>query len=53
MDRLADFIEAMGLIAESSALLRDALIKNGFTREEAISLVSTYIIATVTKAKGG
>lgn len=38
-----DLIMGMGALAEMAALMRDSLIKNGFTRKEACSIVSNYI----------
>ena len=51
-DELKEFITGIGLICEMSAILRDNLIRNGFTREEACRIVSGYIIETFKYAKG-
>lgn len=50
--KMQEFLTAMGAIGEISALLRDILIKNGFTREEAVSIVS-QIFAEMFKSFGG
>lgn len=40
---IKDLIMGMGALGEMAALMRDSLIKNGFTREEACMMVSNYI----------
>lgn len=50
-DNVKQFIQGLGAIAESSGILRDQLIANGFTRTEAITLCRTYIQSMVTNAK--
>lgn len=46
-----DLINGIGAIAEMGAILRDALMKNGFTRQEAIVIVTESIAAAFTKEK--
>ena len=52
-DNLKNFINGLGAVAESSGILRDQLIRNGFTRTEAITLCRTYIQSLVMNAKSG
>lgn len=40
---LKDLIVGIGALAEVAGLMRDNLLKNGFTREEACFIVSNYI----------
>ena len=42
-DPIQDLIMGMGALGEMAALMRDSLIKNGFTRKEACTIVSNYI----------
>lgn len=46
-----ELLAALGAIVETSAFLRDQLLKHGFTRVEAIRIVQTYINATITGGK--
>jgi hypothetical protein len=48
-----NILNAFGVLAETSAILRDQLMKNGFTRAEAIEMVSTYIATSVASAQRG
>ena len=45
---LQEFINAVGSIGEISGLIRDSLVRSGFTREEACEAVYRYIVATFT-----
>lgn len=47
--KLNEFIQAVGAMAEMSGLLRDNLIKSGFTREEACKIVATVISSALGK----
>lgn len=38
-----DLLNAVGALAEMCALMRDELMKNGFTRKEAISMATEYL----------
>lgn len=53
MDKqVKNFIEAIGSMAEMAAIIREALIKNGFTRSEAVGIASNFIILTMRNAWG-
>lgn len=51
-NQLENFIEAIGSMAEMAAIIREALIKNGFTRSEAVDIASNFIISTMRNAGG-
>lgn len=42
-NKFQEFISTIGMMGELAALIRDVLIKNGFTREEAVKIVSDMI----------
>lgn len=42
-DGVKKVVESLGVIAETTGILRDSLIRAGFTRAEAIELCKTYI----------
>ncbi len=46
-----DFVVAIRALGEAAGLLYKELLNQGFTREEAIRLVQTYITATLTQPK--
>lgn len=46
---LQEFITAMGALAEMMRLLRDELLKNGFTRREAIQLTQAFMVEQISK----
>lgn len=52
-DSIKDLINGMGALAETAGIFRDMLVKNGFTRSEAISMCKTYISTTLSSAAGG
>lgn len=52
-DMLNDLITGIGAIGEIAGLLRDNLIKNGFTRKEACEIVQGFIRETFKKDKEG
>ena len=52
-DHLGKLIEGIGSMAEMAAIIRDALIKNGFTRSEAVSISSNCITSMLRNANGG
>lgn len=41
---LKEYIQAVGALAEMMRLYRDELMKNGFTRREAIQLTQTFML---------
>lgn len=45
---LKDLIMATGALCEMAGLLRDNLIRNGFTREEAVNIAGSYVVAVAT-----
>lgn len=47
MEEFNKFINAIGAMGEMCGLLRESLIKNGFTREEANHLVSIFLSETL------
>jgi hypothetical protein len=51
MDPLKDLITATGALAEMMRMFRDELMKNGFTRTEAITLTQAFMVAQITKSK--
>lgn len=52
-NQLGKLIESIGSIAEMAAIIRDALIKNGFTRSEAVGISSNCITSILTSSTGG
>lgn len=51
-NQVENFIEAIGSMTEMAAIIREALIKNGFTRSEAVDIASNFIISTMRNAGG-
>lgn len=51
-DQLDKLIETIGSMAEMAAIIRDALIKNGFTRSEAVGIASNCITSMLLKSGG-
>lgn len=51
-DQLSNFIETIGSMAEMAAIIREALIKNGFTRSEAVGITSNFITSMMRNAGG-
>lgn len=47
-DPLKDLITGVGVMCEMAGLFRDNLLRNGFTREEAV-LMSSEVIKTMLK----
>lgn len=45
-NELKNFINGIGALSEMAALLRDSLMQNGFSREEACGLVGVVIAET-------
>ena len=45
---LKDLIMAAGALCEMAGLLRDNLIRNGFTRDEAVNIAGSYVVAVAT-----
>ena len=52
-NQLGKLIEGIGSMAEMAAIIRDALIKNGFTRSEAVGIASNCITSMLTSSAGG
>ena len=52
-NQLGKLIEGIGSMAELAAIIRDALIKNGFTRSEAVGIASNCITSMLRNANGG
>ena len=50
--QLKKLIEGIGSMAEMAAIIRDALIKNGFTRSEAVEIASNFITSIIRNAGG-
>lgn len=51
-NQLENFIENIGSMAEMAAIIREALMKNGFTRSEAVDIASNFIILIMRNAGG-
>ena len=51
-NQLRKLIEGIGSMAEMAAIIRDALIKNGFTRSEAVDIASNFITSIIRNAGG-
>ena len=51
-NQLGKLIEGIGSMAEMAAIIRDALIKNGFTRSEAVGIASNCIASMLLNAGG-
>lgn len=51
-NQLENFIETIGSMAEMAAIIREALIENGFTRSEAVDIASNFIISMMHNAGG-
>lgn len=45
-DKTQELILAIGALAETSGLLHKELIKNGFSRKEALEIVKSYVAET-------
>lgn len=43
-EEVKELITAVGAMAEYMALLRDELMKNGYTRKEAVELTKAYLL---------
>ena len=52
-NQLGKLIEGIGSMAEMAAIIRDALIKNGFTRSEAVGVASNCITSMLLSSTGG
>ena len=50
---LIKLIGCIGSMAEMAAMIRDALIRNGFTRSEAVSISSNFITSMMFNSNGG
>ena len=51
-NQLRKLIEGIGSMAEMAAIIRDALIKNGFTRSEAVDIASNFITLIIRNSGG-
>ena len=49
---VSELITGMGALAEILGVYRDALLKNGFSREEALGLVADYALLVLEGAIG-
>lgn len=52
-DPLKDLINGVGIMCEMAGLFRDHLLRNGFTREEAVVMSSEVIKTMLTQAANG
>lgn len=48
-EEIKNMIAAIGSVCEIASIMRDNLIKNGFTRQEAVSIVSNYVVNLLTQ----
>lgn len=46
---LQEFITAVGALAEMMRLFRDELLKNGFSRREAIQLTQAFMVEQISQ----
>ena len=46
-DNLKEYIKAVGALAEMMSLYRDKLMKNGFTRREAIQIAQNIVLEQI------
>ena len=46
-----EILNAVGVLAEMCGLMRDNLMRNGFTREEAVAMATYYLLAVATQNK--
>ena len=51
-NQLRKLIEGIGSMAEMAAIIRDALVKNGFTRSEAVDIASNFITSIIRNSGG-
>lgn len=49
-NKVNEIVTAIGALAETLRILRESLIKNGFTRAEAFELCRTYLSTTLRDA---
>lgn len=52
-NKAQELINALGAMAETSGILLTQLVKNGFTRDEAVDMCKTYLAAAITRNSGG
>lgn len=52
-EEVKKMILSIGVIAEALSIMRDNLVKNGFTREEAIRLCGDFLRAMMGGGKDG
>ena len=50
--KVEEFVNAIGAMSEMVGIMREHLMRNGFTREEAVDIVKAYIIAVMTGDSG-
>lgn len=51
-EKLKELLNSMGMLGELCSILRDSLMRNGFTREEAVSIVSAVVAKTFEVPRG-
>ena len=49
MNELSSFINSIGAIAEMSGVMLKELLRNGFTREEAVTIISDFLTAMISR----
>ena len=50
-NKLRDFLIGIGSMCEFAGLMRDNLIKNGFTREEACKMTTDFLVNALENGK--
>ena len=45
---MKELLAAIGAITEICAIMRDELMRNGFTREEAVGMATAYLVSSMT-----
>lgn len=52
-DDLKDLLQSIGALSELLGIMRDELIKGGFTREESVYLIGVILESVVTNRNNG
>lgn len=50
-DKMTELLNSIGALAEMSGIMREQLIKNGFTRQEALIIVGGMISSLIASPK--